>query len=140
MTGSERFEISFGLGKGEGSKDESNDLAFDKIEVKGHGETEVALFCQVQELDVGLRGRNTVRYALRDVPEVEGEVFGDEKGLIVSWSVVETTGNRMVWDDVGVVFITSIVECGSDLDIEREDTSDHLNEWNGKSWDGGARG
>ena len=42
--------------------------------------------------------------------------------------MVETTGNGMVWENMGVVFITSIIEGGSDLDFEREDTSDDLDE------------
>jgi hypothetical protein len=32
----------------------------------------------------------------------------------------------MVWEDVGVVFITSIIEGRSDLDFEGEDASDYL--------------
>lgn len=128
LTGDLRFEISFGLGKGYVSKDKSNDLAFDKIEVDRCRETKMALFCQIQRLYVDHRSGNTVDYALGDVPEVEGEFFRDEKGLIVRWSVVETAGNGMVWENVGVVFITSIIECRSDLDFEGEDTSDYLND------------
>lgn len=131
MIGGERFEITFGLGKGDGSEDKSNDLTFDEIEVEGYRETEMALVCQVQELYVRLRNWDTVDYALGDIPQVEGEVFGDKKGLVVRWSVVERTGNGTVWENVGVVFITSIIERGGDLDIEREDASDHLNDRDG---------
>jgi hypothetical protein len=70
---------------------------------------------------------NTVGHALADVSEIEGEVFGDKKGLVVVLSVVETAGNGMVWNDVCIVSITSIVECRRDLDFEGEDTSDNLN-------------
>ena len=109
-------------------KDKGNDLAFDEMEVSGYGETEMTFLRQVQQLDVDLRGGNTVDEALRDIPEVEGEVFGDKKGLIVRWTVIESTWNGMVWEDVGIMFMTSIIECGSDLDFEGEDTSDYLNE------------
>lgn len=110
------------------SKDEGDDLAFDEMEINGYGEAEMTFLCQVQRLQVCLRGGNTVDEALGDIPEVEREVFGDEKSLIVRWSVVETTWNGMVWEDVGIVFIASIVECGSDLNLEGEDASDYLNE------------
>ena len=32
----------------------------------------------------------------------------------------------MIRDDVGIVFIASIIEGGSDLDFERKDASDYL--------------
>jgi len=115
------------LGGGEISKDKGDDLAFDEVKVNECRKTQMALVSQVQELDVNVRDGNTVDYALRDVPEVEGEVFGDEKSLAVRRSLVKRTGNGTVWKDVGVVFITSIVECGCDFDSEGEDTSDYLN-------------
>lgn len=34
----------------------------------------------------------------------------------------------MVWKNMGVVFITSIIEGRRDLDFEGEDTADYLNE------------
>jgi len=41
--------------------------------------------------------------------------------------LADRTRNGTVWKDMGVVFITSIVECGCDFDSEGEDTSDYLN-------------
>jgi hypothetical protein len=41
--------------------------------------------------------------------------------------LAERAGNGTVWKDVGVVFITSIIERGCDFDSEGEDTSDYLN-------------
>jgi hypothetical protein len=64
-------------------KDKSNDLTFDEIEINGCGEAEMTLLCQVQRLYVDLRSGNTVDEALGDIPEVEREVFGNEKGLIM---------------------------------------------------------
>jgi len=87
----------------------------------------MALLGQVQELYVDLRGRNTVDYALGDVSKVEGEVLRDEESLLVRWSVVEMTGNGMVCEDVGVMFVTSVIECGCDFDPEGEDAADYLN-------------
>jgi len=78
-------------------------------------------------LYVDLGNGNAVNYTFRDIPEVEGEVFGDKNSLFVRWCIVGTTGNGTVWKDVGVVFITSIVECGRDLDSEGEDASNDLN-------------
>lgn len=43
------------------------------------------------------------------------------------WGPIERSRNGTVWKDVGIVFITSIVECGCDLDSEGEDAPDHLN-------------
>ena len=75
------------------------------------------------------RDGNAVDYTLRDISEIEREVLGDEKGLVVRCSrVVETAGNRMVWKKIGVVLITSVVECRCDLDIEREGASNYLEE------------
>ena len=120
-------EISFDLGRGLGSEDKGNDLAFDKVKVNRCRKTQVTLLCQVQELYVDLRNGNTVDDALRDIPEVKGEVLGNEKSLVVGSRLVDRTGNGTVWKDVGVVFVTSVIECRCDFDSEGEDTSDHLN-------------
>jgi hypothetical protein len=92
-------------------------------------------------LYVDLRNRNTVDYTFGDKPQVEGEVFRDKDCLVVRWGAVETTGNGMVWKDMGVVFVTSIVECRCDLDFEGEYTTDYLrevisreNDWSGGGW------
>ena len=122
-----RAEVSFDLGRREGSEDESYDLAFDEVKVDRCRETQMALLGQVQELYIDLGNGNAVGYALREIPEIEGEVLGDEESFVVRWGVIKITGNGTVWKDVCVVFITSIVECGCDLDSEGEDTSDYLN-------------
>jgi len=36
-------------------------------------------------------------------------------------------GNGTVCEDVGVVFVASVVECGCNFDPEGEDTPDYLN-------------
>ena len=126
--GSLGVEISFYLGRGEGSEDEGDGLAFYEIEVNGCRKTQMAFFCQVQELYVDNRSGNTVDNALSDVPEVEGEVLGDKESLVVRLCLVETARNGTVWKDVGVVLITSIVECGCGFSSEGEDTPDYLNE------------
>jgi len=120
-------EISFDLGRGEMSEDKSDNLAFDEVEVNGCRKAHMALLGQVQQLNGDIRDGHTVGYALRDIPEVKGEVLGDEKGFVVRRGLVKRTGNGTVWKDVGVVFIASIVECGCDLDSEEEGTSDYLN-------------
>ena len=76
-------EISFDSGRGEGSKDESDNLAFDEVEVNGCGKAQMTIFGQVQELYVDLRNGNAVDYALGDVSEVEGEVLRDKESLLV---------------------------------------------------------
>jgi len=40
--------------------------------------------------------------------------------------VVEKTGDGTVWKNLGVMFVTSIIKRGCDLDCEGEDTPDHL--------------
>lgn len=42
--------------------------------------------------------------------------------------MIEAARNGMVWENVGVMLITSIVEGRCDLDFEGEDTADYLNE------------
>jgi hypothetical protein len=120
-------EISFDLGRGEGSEDEGDDLAFDEVKVNRCGKSKMALVHQVQEFYVDLRNRDAVRDALSDIPKVEREILGDEKSLIMRVGLAERARNGTVWKDVGVVFITGIVECGCDLYSEGEDTSDYLN-------------
>ena len=117
-------DVSFDLGTGDVSEDEGDDLAFDEVKVYGCRKTQMALAGEVQELHVDLGSRDAVRHALCDIPEVKGKVLGDEESLVVEWGVVD---NGAVWEDVGVVFIASIVECGCDFDPEGDDTSDHLN-------------
>jgi hypothetical protein len=46
--GSLGFKIAFDLGRGEVPEDKGDDLAFDKVEVNGCGNAQMALFCQVQ--------------------------------------------------------------------------------------------
>jgi len=43
-------EIPFDLGRGDGSEDKGDDLAFDKVKVNGCRKTEMAFLCQIQEL------------------------------------------------------------------------------------------
>ena len=66
-----RVEISFDLGRGEGSEDESDDLALDEVKVNGRRKTQMAVPSQIQELHVDLGNGNTIGHALRDVPQVE---------------------------------------------------------------------
>jgi hypothetical protein len=120
------FEISFNLRRGEWPKDKGDDLALNEVEVNGCRKAEMAVVCQIQELYVDFRNWDAVDQALRDIPEVEGEVFWDEESLVVRQSSLEVTRNGMVGDDVGVVFITSIIERGCDLYFEGEDASDYL--------------
>ena len=120
-------EISFDLGRREGSEDEGDDLAFDEVEVNRCGKTEMTPFGQVQEFYIEIWNRNAVDDALSDISEVEGEVLGDKKSFVVGVGPIKRTRNRTVWKDMGVVFITSIIERGCDLDFKGEDTSDYLN-------------
>ena len=87
----------------------------------------MTFFCQIQESYVDIRNGNTVSNTLRDIPEVEGEVLGDKENLALRLGLVERTRNGEVWKDVGVVLVTSIVECGCNFDSEGEDASDYLN-------------
>ena len=111
-------EVSFDSGRGEGSEDESDNLTFDEIEVDGCRKTQMTLLGQVQELYVDLRKGNTIDYALGDISEVEGKVLRDEKSLLVRWGVVMMTGDRAVCEDVGIVFVTSVIECGCNFNPE----------------------
>lgn len=120
-------EISFDLGRREGPEDEGDDLAFDEVEVNRCGKTEMTLVRQVQEFYAEIGNRSAVDDALSDISEVDGEVLGNKKSFAVRVSPTERTKNGTVRKDMGVVFITSIVECGCDLDFEGEDTSDYLN-------------
>lgn len=63
------------MGRGDGSEDESDNLAFDKVEVNRYGKTQMTPLGQVQEFYVDLWNENAVGYALRDVPEVEREAL-----------------------------------------------------------------
>jgi hypothetical protein len=117
-------DVPFDLGAGDVSEDEGDDLAFDEVKVYGCRKTQMALAGEVQELYVDLGSGNAVGYALGDISKIKGEVLGDEESLVVEWGVAD---NGAVWEDVGVVFVASIVECGCDFDPEGDDTSDHLN-------------
>ena len=121
------IEISFDLGSGKGSEDESDGLSFYEVKVNRCRKSQMALLGQVQEFYVDLRNGNTIDYTLRDIPEIEGEILRDEECLVVRCGGIETARNRTVWKDVGVVLITSIIERGCDFDSEGEDTSDYLN-------------